>query len=134
MKNVLTTQLKMSLNIWKLFDIDMIRQSLSWFVSAGISFQSSAENLQPYQILHEDGNSIDTVSDHVVDLDKFKNPGTGQFYLDPIVTYMEKFFTAEPQSRSGITLVLQDCRGLYCKDHILNQSLTLLQALVLMPY
>jgi hypothetical protein len=49
------------------------------------------------------------VPDHVVDLAKFKNQGTGQFYLDPIVTYMEKFFTAEPQSISGITFVLQDC-------------------------
>jgi hypothetical protein len=83
--------------------------------------------LQPYQKLHEDANSIDTVPDHVVDLDKFKNQGTGQFYLDPIVTYMEKFFTAEPQSISGITFVLQDCRGLCCKDHTGNQSLTPLQ-------
>jgi hypothetical protein len=54
--------------------------------------------------------------DHVTDLAKFKNQETGQFYLDPIVTYMEKCFTAEPQSISDITFVLQDCRGLCCKD------------------
>jgi hypothetical protein len=79
------------------YDQDMIRQSVAWSASAGVSFQSSAENLQPYQKLHEDAKSIDTVPDHVVDLAKFKNQGTGQFYLDPIVyLYGEIFHCRAP--------------------------------------
>ena len=70
--------------------------------------------------------------DHVADLAKFKNPGTCQFYLDPIVTYMDKFLTTEPQSMSGITFVIHNCQGLCCRYHTGNQSLTPLQALVLM--
>ena len=114
------------------YDIDMIRQSTPLSFSAEVSLQSPSENLQPYQEFFEDLDSIDTVLDHVVDLAKFKNQGTSQFYLDPIVTYMEKIFTVEPQSISGITFVLHDCRGLCCKDHTGNQSLMPLQALVLM--
>jgi hypothetical protein len=94
----------------------MVRQSASQPSSTTVLPLNLSENLKPYQPLHEDANSIDIVSDHVVDLAKFKNQGTSQFYLYPIVTYMEKIFTAEPQSISGITFILQDCRGLCCKD------------------
>ena len=66
--------------------------------------------------MHEDENNIDTVPKHVTHLDESKNQGTGHFYLKSIVTYMDKFFTADPQSISGITFVLQYCRGLCCKD------------------
>jgi hypothetical protein len=51
---------------------------------------------------------IDTVPDHVTHLVESKNQGTGHFYVDTVATYMEKFFTAEPQSISGITFVFQD--------------------------
>jgi hypothetical protein len=93
----------------------MIRQSTTWTCSAEVSFQDPSENLQPCQEVHEDANNIDTVLEHVTHLYESKNQGTSHFYLDPIVTYMEKFFTTEPQSISGITFVLQDCRGLYYK-------------------
>ena len=83
---------------------------------AEASFQNPSENLQSYQKLHEDENNIDTIPDHVAIWDKIKNQGTCQFYLDPIATYMEKHFTIEPQSISGINFVLQDCQGLCCKD------------------
>jgi hypothetical protein len=65
--------------------------------------------------MHEDENNIDTVPEHVAHLAESKNQGTCHFYLDPIATYMENFFTVEPQSISGSTFVLQDCRGLYGK-------------------
>jgi hypothetical protein len=65
--------------------------------------------------MHEDENNIDTVPEHVAHLVESKNQGTCHFYLDPIATYMENFFTVEPQSISGSTFVLQDCRGLYGK-------------------
>jgi hypothetical protein len=114
------------------YDQDMIRQLVACSATIRVSFQSSTETLQPYHKLHEDAKIIDTVLDHVVDLAKFKNQGTSQFYLDPIVTYMENFFIVEPQSISGINFILQDYRGLCCKDHTGNQSLTPLRALVLM--
>jgi hypothetical protein len=98
------------------YDMDMIRQSATGVCSTEASFQNPSEKLQPYQPLHEDENNIDTVPEHVTHLVESKNQGTSHFYLDPIVAYMEKFFTAEPQSISGITFVLQDCRGLCCKD------------------
>jgi hypothetical protein len=98
------------------YDIDMIRQATSLSFSAEVTLQNPSEKLQPCQEVHEDANSTTIASNHEVELVKFEYQGTGQFYLDPIVTYMEKFFTGEPQSISGITLVLQDCRGLCCKD------------------
>jgi hypothetical protein len=90
--------------------------------------------LQPYQEFFEDLDNIDTVLDHVANLDKFKNQETYQFYLDPIATYMEKFFTAEPQSISGITFGLQDCRGLYCKDQDGKQFMMPMQVLFLILF
>jgi hypothetical protein len=86
------------------YDIDMIRQvNFSVFFNRSI-ISNPSENLQPCQEVHEDANSIDKVPEHVTHLDESKNQGTSHFYLDPIVTYMEKFFTIEPQSISGITL------------------------------
>ena len=98
------------------YDLDMVKQSTSQYSSTIVLLLKLSKKLHPYQPLHEEANSIDTMLDHVTDLAKFKNQETGQFYLDPIVTYMENFFTADPQSISGITFVLQDCRGLCCKD------------------
>jgi hypothetical protein len=97
------------------YDIDMIRQSTSLSFSAEASFQNPSRKLQPCQEMHEDENNIDTVPEHVAYLAESKNQGTCHFYLDPIATYMENFFTVEPQSISGITFVFQDCRGLYGK-------------------
>jgi hypothetical protein len=88
----------------------MIRQSTSLSFSAEVTLQSPSEQLQPCQEMHEDENNIDTVPEL-----PSKNQGTCHFYLDPIATYMENFFTVEPQSISGSTFVLQDCRGLYGK-------------------
>jgi hypothetical protein len=88
------------------YDLDMVRQSASHSSSTIVLLLNLLEQMQPYHKLHEDENNIDIVLDHVVDLVEFKNKGTGQFYLDPIATYMEKFFTAEPQSISAITFVL----------------------------
>jgi hypothetical protein len=46
-----------SYELKRCYDQDMIRQSVAWSASAGVSFQSSAENLQPYQKLHEDAKA-----------------------------------------------------------------------------
>jgi hypothetical protein len=40
------------------YDMDMIRQSATGVCSTEVSFQIPSENLQPYQELHEDANSI----------------------------------------------------------------------------
>jgi hypothetical protein len=90
------------------YDFDMVKQSTSQSSSATVLLLNLSEQLQPYQRLHEDTNNIDTVPDHVTHLDESKNQGTGHFYVDTIATYMEKFFTTEPQSISGITFVFQD--------------------------
>jgi hypothetical protein len=99
-----------SYGIKRCYDIDMIRQSTSLSFSVEVTLQSPSEQLQPCQEMHEDENNIDTVPEL-----PSKNQGTCHFYLDPIATYMENFFTVEPQSISGSTFVLQDCRGLYGK-------------------
>jgi hypothetical protein len=83
--------------------------------SAEASLQSPSEQLQPCQEMHEDENNIVTVPEHLAYLAESKNQGTCHFYLDPVATYMENFFTVEPQSISDITFVFQDCRGLYSK-------------------
>jgi hypothetical protein len=88
----------------------MIKQSTSLSFPAEVTLQSSLEQLQPCQEMHEDENNIDIVPEL-----PSKNQGTCHLYLDPIATYMENFFTVEPQSISGSTFVLQDCRGLYGK-------------------
>ena len=90
------------------YDFDMVKKSTSQSSSATILLLNLSEQLQPYQKLHEYANSIE----HVTHLDESKNQGTCHFYLDPIVTYMEKFFTTKPQSIFGVTFVLQDCQGL----------------------
>jgi hypothetical protein len=105
-----------SYGIKRRYDMDMIGHSATGVCSAEASFQNSSGNLQPYQEMHEDENNIDTVPKHVTYLAESKNQGTCHFYLDPIATYMENFFTIEPQSISSITLVLPNSRGLYCKD------------------
>jgi hypothetical protein len=97
------------------YDMDMIRQSATGVCSTEVSFQNPLENLQPCQEVHEDANSTTIASNHEVELVKFEYQGTGQFYLDPIATYMEKCCTIEPQSISRVTFVLRDCRGLHCK-------------------
>jgi hypothetical protein len=83
--------------------------------SVEASFQNPSGKLQPCQEMHEDENNIDTVPEHVTYLAESKNQGTCHFYLDPIATYMENFFTVEPQSFSSSTFVFQYCRGLYGK-------------------
>jgi hypothetical protein len=99
-----------SYGIKRCYDIDMMRQSTSLSFSAEVTLQSPSEQLQPCQAMHEDEDNIDTVPEL-----PSKNQGTCHFYLDPIATYMENFFTVEPQSISDITFVPQDCRGLCCK-------------------
>jgi hypothetical protein len=56
----------------------MIKQSTSLSFPAEVSLQSPSEQLRPCQELLEDGDSIDTVPEHVANLDAFKNQGTGQ--------------------------------------------------------
>ena len=70
--------------------------------------------------MHEDEDNIDTVPEL-----PSKNQGTCHFYLDPIATYMENFFTVEPQSISDITFVLKYCQGLCYKDQSCFQQWSL---------
>jgi hypothetical protein len=116
------------------YDIDMVRQPASLSFSAEVSLHSPSEHLQPYHEFFEDLDNINIVLDHVVDLAEFKKQGAGQFFLDPIATYMEKFFTTEPQSISGITFGLQDCRGLCCKYQDAKQFMMPMQVLFLILF
>jgi hypothetical protein len=100
-----------SYGIKSCYDIDMIRQSTSLSFSVEVTLQRPSEQLQPCQEMHEDEYDIDTVPEM-----PSKNQGTCHFYLEPVATYMENFLTVEPHSFSDITFVLQDCRGLCCKD------------------
>jgi hypothetical protein len=99
------------------YDIDMIKQSVTGVCSAEVTLQIPSEQLQPCQEMHEDEDNIDTVPEM-----PSKNQGTCHFYLDLVATYMENFFTVEPQSFSGSTFVFQDCRGLYGKYQSLFQQ------------
>jgi hypothetical protein len=74
------------------YDIDMIRQSITWVCLEEASFQNPSENLHPCQEVHEDVNNTTTTSNHEVELVKFEYPVMGQVYLDPVAIYMEKLF------------------------------------------
>jgi hypothetical protein len=78
------------------YDIDMIRQSLSWSVSAGVSFQSSTENLQPYQELYNDVKIICVIPNY--DHKFVESQEIGRVFPDPIADYMEDFFSIKDQS------------------------------------
>ena len=75
---------------------DMIRQSVTGVCSAEALVQNSSGKLQPCQEMHKDENNVDTLPEL-----PSKNQGTCHSYLDPIATYMQNFFTVEPQSISG---------------------------------
>ena len=87
------------------YDLDMVKQSTSQSSSTIVLLLNLSEQLHPYQRLHVDAKIINTMPKHISHLDESKNQGMGHFYLDTIATYMEKFFTVEPQSISGITFV-----------------------------
>jgi hypothetical protein len=78
------------------YDIDMIRQSLSWSVSAGVSFQSSSENLQSYHELYNDVKSICVIPNY--DHKFVESQEIGHVFPDPIADYMEYFFSIKDQS------------------------------------
>ena len=74
----------------------MIRQSLSWSVSTGVSFQSSAENLQPYQELYNDVKSLYVIPNY--DHKFVESQEIGHVFHDPIADYMEDIFSLNDQS------------------------------------
>jgi hypothetical protein len=85
-----------SYGIKRCYDMDMIGQSATGVCSIEVTLQIPSEKLQPCQEMHEDENNIGTVPEHVAYLAESKNQGTCHFYLDPIATYMDNFFTVEP--------------------------------------
>jgi hypothetical protein len=78
------------------YDIDMIRQSLSWSVLAGVSFQSSTKNLQPSQELYNDVKILCVIPNY--DHKFVESQEIGHVFPDPIVNYMESFFSVKDQS------------------------------------
>jgi hypothetical protein len=111
----------------------MIRQSVSWFGSAGVSFQNPSENMQLNQKLYDDTDNICEVPSHDLDLDEFEYQGIGHFHHDPIATYMEELFFSECQLIPGASLIFHSSKALCYEDQVGNQFLMPLQALVLMP-
>ena len=67
-----------------IYDIDMVRQSFSWFDSTTTSSQSSLENLQTNQNLHNDTDGICVLSGDALKIDKFEYQEIGYVYHDPI--------------------------------------------------
>jgi hypothetical protein len=78
------------------YDQDMIRQSVAWPGLAGVSFQSSTENLHPYQELYNDVKSICVIPNY--DHKFVESQEIGRVFPDPIADYMEYFFSIKDQS------------------------------------
>jgi hypothetical protein len=78
------------------YDIDIIRHSLSWSISVGVSFQSSTVNLQPYQELYNDVKIICVIPNY--DHKFVESEEICRVFPDPIADYMEYFFSIKYQS------------------------------------
>ena len=111
----------------------MIRQSLSWSGSTGVSFQNSSENLQSNQNLHNNIDSICTLPSLVFEVFEFEYQEISHVYHDPIAIYMEELFFSECQLIPGASLIFHSSKTLCYEDQVGNQFLMPLQALVLMP-
>jgi hypothetical protein len=116
----------------RIYDLDMIRQLVSWFVSAGASFQSRSENMQLNQKLYDDTDNICEISSHNLKLAEFEYQGIGHVYHDPITIHMEAFFTSEFKSNSSTSYVFHSSNALCYEDQIENRFIVPLQALVMM--
>jgi hypothetical protein len=100
--------------------------------SAGVSLQSSSENLQLNQKLYDDIDSICAIPNYDLEfVEYFEHQEIGHVYHDPIAIYMEEFFTSEFQSISSASFVFYGSKALCCEDQTDNQFLVPLQALVL---
>jgi hypothetical protein len=68
------------------YDIELIRQPASWSCSTRVSFQSSAENLHPYQELYNDVKSICPIPNY--DNKFVESLEIGRVLPDPIADYI----------------------------------------------
>jgi hypothetical protein len=107
-----------SCGLKSIYHIDMIRQSVSWFVSAGASFQSSSENLQLNQKLYDDIDNICEISSHNLKLVEFEYQyqGIGHVYHDPIAIHMEEFFTSYFKSNSSASYAFLNSKVVCYED------------------
>jgi hypothetical protein len=74
------------------YDIDMVRQSDSLSFAAEASFQKPSEHPQSYEEVLKDTEGIGEKSSFDAELFEVENQKMGQTYIDPVATYMEKFF------------------------------------------
>jgi hypothetical protein len=109
----------------------MVRQSFSWFDSTTTSSQSSLENLQTNQNLHNDTDGICVLSGHGLKMDKFEYQEIGHVYHDPIVVYMEELFFSECPLIPKVSVIVHSPRALCCEDQVGNQSMFPMQVLFL---
>jgi hypothetical protein len=78
--------------IKRCYDIDMIRQSASLSFAAEASFHKPSEHPQSYEEVLKDTECIGEKSSLDAELFEVENQKMGQTYIDPVNTYMEKFF------------------------------------------
>jgi hypothetical protein len=81
-----------SYGIKRCYDIDMIRQSASLSFAAEASFHKPSEHPQSYKEVLKDTECIGEKSSLDAELFEVENQKMGQTYIDPVNTYMEKFF------------------------------------------
>jgi hypothetical protein len=114
--------LTFSYGLKNIYDCDMIRQSASLPGSVGGSPQSPSEHLQSCKEALEDTEGIGEKSSHDVELFEVENQRMGQAYIDPVNTYMEKFFNTGSFSISSIFPIVQVYQILCGEDQAGNYS------------
>jgi hypothetical protein len=81
-----------SYGIKRCYDMDMLGQSATGVCSAEASFHKPSEHPQSYKEVLKDTECIGEKSSLDAELFEVENQKMGQTYIDPVNTYMDKFF------------------------------------------
>jgi hypothetical protein len=97
------------------YDMDMFRQSTPLSGAAEASFQKPSEHPQSYKEVLKDTEGIGEKSSLDAELFEVENQKMGQTYIDPVNTYMEKFFNTGYFSIASVFPIVQVYQIL-CKE------------------
>jgi hypothetical protein len=104
------------------YDMDMIKQSTPLSGSTDASFQNPSEHLQSCKEFLEDTEGIGGKPTHDVELFEVENQRMDQAYIDPVNSYMEKFFNTGSFSISSIFPIVQVYQISCREDQVGNYS------------
>jgi hypothetical protein len=110
--------------IKRCYDIDMIRQTVSLSFAAETSFHKPSEHPQSYEEVLKDTKCIGEKSSLDAELFEVENQKMGQNYIDPVNTYMEKFFNTGYFSIASVLSIVRVYQNLCKGKQVGNYSQT----------